>query len=106
MKNGVYLLTFESNSNDFGTGILVVNNSVANGGDGIYSYSGKIDDKKVILDLFKHNLEAHSFFGNFGKIKLNLAYHPEPQGYILRGNVENIQTVPLTVTAKFIGQLA
>ncbi len=105
MNNGIYLLIFKSKNIDFGTGILIVNNGIANGGDTIYTYSGKLSDEQVILELSKHNIEAHSFFGNLGKLRLNLVCHPEPEGYLLKGNVENLQTVPLVIKAKFIGHI-
>jgi len=105
MNNGIYLLIFKSNNIDFGTGILVVNHCIANGGDTIYSYSGSVEDDRVVLDLVKHNSEAHAFFGNLGKLKLNLTCHQEHEGYLLKGNVENLQTVPLVITAKYISQL-
>ena len=103
MNNGIYLLTFKSKNIDFGTGILTVNHCVLNGGDTIYSYSGSIKDNQVIIDLIKHNREVHSFFGNLGKLRLNLLCNPEPEGYLLKGKVENLQTVPLVIKAKFIG---
>lgn len=103
MNNGIYLLIFKSKNMEFGTGILVVNHSVLNGGDIIYSYSGSIKDNEVIIDLIKHNSEVNSFFGNFGKLRLNLLCNPEPQGYLLKGKVQNLQTVPLVIKAKFIG---
>ncbi|WP_111884538.1 MULTISPECIES: GrlR family regulatory protein [unclassified Acinetobacter] len=106
MNNGVYLLIFKSINIDFGTGILVVNNNIANGGDTIYSYTGEINDTQVVFEFIKHNIEAHSLFGNVGKLKLNLTCHPEPEGYLMKGNVENIQSVPLVIKAKFIGHIA
>ena len=47
----------------------------------------------------------HSFFGKLGKLRLNLICNPEPEGYLLKGKVENLQTVPLVIKAKFIGHL-
>ncbi|OTG88875.1 GrlR family regulatory protein [Acinetobacter sp. ANC 3813] len=105
MNNGIYLLFFKSKNFDFGTGILVVNHCIANGGDTLYSYSGSIKDDQAILYLVKHDSKAHSFFGDSVKLKLNLNCHPEPEGYLLRGNVENLQTIPLVIKAKFIGHL-
>ncbi|WP_333663103.1 GrlR family regulatory protein [Acinetobacter sp.] len=105
MKNGIYSLIFRSDGEDFGSGILVVKDDLVNGGDSIYSYKGFIEEDRLILNLAKHNMDSHSLFGNLGVLKLNLVFHDDTQGYILKGNIENIQTVPLLVYAKFIGDL-
>lgn len=105
MNNGIYYLTFKSQDRDFGTGLLIVNDTEVYGGDSFYSYKGIIESDRVIINLFKHTPIAHSFFGDFDKLKLNLNSHSEAGGYLLKGNVENLQTVPLVIKAKFIGQL-
>ena len=105
MNNGIYFLIFESQNKDFGTGLLILNDPVVYGGDSFYSYQGVIESDRVIINLFKHTSTAHSFFGDYDKIKLNLVSHSASGGYLLTGNVENLQTVPLVVKAKFIGQI-
>lgn len=105
MKDGIYLLTFKSQDKDFGSGILVVDDSLVNGGDTTYSYNGIIEENRLVLSLNKHNLNVHSLFGNFGSLKINLSFKEDDQGYILHGNVENLQSVPLLVQAKLIGRI-
>ncbi|EOR06414.1 hypothetical protein MMP65_19215 [Acinetobacter sp. ANC 3926] len=105
MKDGIYLLTFKSQDKDFGSGILVVDDSLVNGGDTIYSYNGVIEENRLVLILNKHNVNVHSIFGNFGSLKINLSFQEDDQGYILHGNVENLQPVPLLVQAKLIGRI-
>ncbi|MDO3664786.1 GrlR family regulatory protein [Acinetobacter higginsii] len=105
MKDGIYLLTFKSQDKYFGSGILVVDDSVVNGGDTTYSYNGVIEENRLVLSLNKHNINIHSLFGNFGSLKLNLNFQEDNQGYILHGNVENLQSVSLLVQAKLIGKI-
>ncbi|MCH7392741.1 hypothetical protein MMP66_00430 [Acinetobacter dispersus] len=105
MKDGIYLLTFKSEEKDFGIGVLVVDDSKANGGDITYSYNGIIEENRLVLSLNKHNINIHSFFGDFGLLKINLSFHEDNQGYILHGNIENLQSVPLLVQAKLIGKV-
>lgn len=105
MKDGIYLLTFKSQDKDFGSGILVVDDSVVNGGDITYSYNGIIEENRLVLSLNKYNVNIHSLFGDFGSLKLNLSFQENNQGYILHGNVENLQSVPLLVQAKLIGKV-
>ncbi|MBJ9956132.1 hypothetical protein KTH73_04195 [Acinetobacter courvalinii] len=104
MKDGIYLLTFKSSDKDFGNGILVVDDEIADGGDTTYSYNGYIEENRLILSLSKHNINVHSLFGGSGSLKLNLTFQEDNQGYMLHGNVENLQTVPLLVQAKLIGK--
>jgi len=106
MKNGIYSLIFKSEGKDFGNGILVIENERALGGDLIYVYKGEVEENTLILELTQHNEHSHSVFGNLHILKINLNLHSESNGYILKGNVENLQTVPLIVAAKFIGDLS
>lgn len=85
--------------------MLIVNDLVVYGGDSFYSYKGIIESDRVVINLFKHTYTAHSFFGDHDKIELNLTFHSEAAGYLLKGNVQNLQTVSLVVKAKFIDQL-
>ncbi len=105
MNNGIYFLSFKSQDKDFGTGLLIVDNDKIYGGDSFYSYKGTLESNILIINLFKHTATSHLFFGSHDKIKLNLICHSELGGYLLTGNVENLQTVQLVVHAKFIGQL-
>lgn len=41
MKDGIYFVHFKSNIQDFGTGTVVVQNKIINGGDFGFSYKGK-----------------------------------------------------------------
>ncbi|WP_288402248.1 GrlR family regulatory protein [uncultured Acinetobacter sp.] len=106
MKNGIYSLSFRSDGKNFGSGILVIDDNLANGGDITYTYNGVVSENRLILSLKKHNLDVHSFFGNSGLLKINLNFHEDSQGYMLSGNVENMQSIPLLVQAKKIGELA
>lgn len=106
MKNGIYSLIFKSEGKDFGNGILVVADERALGGDLIYVYKGEVEGNTLVLELTQHNQHAHSIFGNLNALKVNLNLYSESNGYILKGNVENLQTVPLIVDAKFIGDLS
>ena len=105
MKNGIYSLTFQSDGKGFGSGILVIEDDFANGGDDTYTYNGMIEEDRLILSLKKHNMDVHSFFGNFSLIKLNLNFIESNHSYILKGNVENLQSIQLIVQSKFIGEL-
>lgn len=106
MKNGIYSLSFRSGGKDFGSGVLVVEDGLVNGGDATYSYNGTIDGNRLTLNLKKYNLDVHSFFGDSDLLRLHLIFHDDNQGYMLSGNVENMQSVQLLVQAKKIDELA
>ncbi|MGG2096163.1 GrlR family regulatory protein [Acinetobacter haemolyticus] len=105
MKNGIYALFFETDGNSFGHGILVVEDGLANGADSTYTYNGKFEESRLILGLNRYNFSVNSYFGNLGFIKVNLNFQEDDLGYVLTGNIENLQTIPLKVQAKFIGDI-
>ncbi|EKL55140.1 hypothetical protein J587_1759 [Acinetobacter baumannii 144107] len=39
------------------------------------------------------------------EIKINLIFHKDSAGYLMNGNVENLQTIPLIVQAVCVGEL-
>ncbi|WP_336948755.1 GrlR family regulatory protein [Acinetobacter junii] len=105
MRNGIYSLFFKSEGQNFGHGFLVVQDGFANGADSTYSYNGKIEQDRLILTLNKYNYEVNSYFGTMSEIKINLNFHEDSLGYLMNGNVENLQTIPLIVQAVFVGNL-
>ncbi|CAA0252474.1 GrlR family regulatory protein [Acinetobacter baumannii] len=105
MRNGIYSLFFKSEGHNFGNGILVVQDGFANGADTIYSYNGKIEQDRLILTLNKYNYDVDSYFGAMSEIKINLIFHKDSAGYLMNGNVENLQTIPLIVQAVCVGEL-
>ncbi|MCW0373822.1 GrlR family regulatory protein [Xanthomonas sacchari] len=67
MIDGIYHVTFSSNSNDFGEGIVVFKGTSVNGGDHGYVYtgtrSGEAAEFKSRLTIMQWNPAVQSVFG-------------------------------------------
>lgn len=105
MKDGIYFVQFKSNIQDFGTGTVVVQNKIINGGDFGFSYKGKIEGDKVNLDIQQHDSSVSSVMGQASQHDLNLKIQETSNGYNLVGGSDFAPGVKITVEAKFIGDL-
>lgn len=106
MKDGIYFVVFKSNSQDFGTGTVVVRDGTVNGGDFGYSYKGKIQNDSITLSIEKHNPQVTSVFGDINRFQLELNVGATHHGYMLKGGVNGLVGTEIVIDAKCIGDLA
>lgn len=104
MKDGIYFVKFSS-SNDFGDGVVVVQNGVVNGGDYGFTYKGKIQNGEVTLTASQHDKSVVSVFGNINEYQIDLKATESNGGYSLVGTSPLAPGVSINAKAKFIGDL-
>lgn len=63
MFDGIYNITFISNQNSFGEGILVKSNNSIAGGDIASVYQGRYSDSEVVLRVSRYNSDIPSVLG-------------------------------------------
>ncbi|WP_436897706.1 GrlR family regulatory protein [Acinetobacter gyllenbergii] len=105
MNNGIYFVNFRSNIADFGSGTVVVNNEVVNGGDYGFAYKGRIEGDNLTLRVSQHDSNVVSVMGGMGDFDLFLKIQPTGYGYHLEGETPIAPNVRIMGEAKFIGDL-
>lgn len=102
MKDGIYRVTFDSNQNDYGFGIVTVRNGSLNGGDHTCYYQGVFMGDKVDLRVVTYNKNNTSVFGDIDKFNLDLRFKEMPGGAIFDGYVSGRPDLKLTGSMHFL----
>lgn len=106
MKDGLYHVSFKSNQQDFGTGVVTVKDGKVNGGDFAYFYQGDISEDSAILKVTQHNAQATSVFGPIKEFFLELKVKPVMGYHILEGNVQGQPGMQIQIHTKLLAPLA
>lgn len=106
MKDGLYVVSFESNNKGLGSGTVLVSNDAINGGDYAYYYQGRVLDAELRLRVKQFNRSAQTVFGPLIDFHLILSINEhEDNGYFLEGYVEEYPSFHLQVIAKKVSEL-
>ena len=105
MKNGIYKVNFDSNQNDYGNGIISVNNGSINGGDYVCYYQGVILGSGVDLRVVRYNKQATTVFGTLDKIDLNIMLKDSLEQITFSGSVKGHPHLKLTGNMTFLDEL-
>jgi len=106
MKDGLYVVSFQTNNKDFGSGTVSVSNDAINGGDYAYYYQGRALGAELRLKVKQFNRNAQSVFGPLNNFHLILSINElESSDYFLEGYVEENPTFHLQVIAKKVSEL-
>lgn len=94
--DGLWSVEFQSNSQTFGAGVVVINNGRIQGGDSAFMYNGTLREESAVihgdLEVSKHCFSAISIFGPTDHFHLKITGASDPQNLILEGYmVENPQ---------------
>lgn len=107
MKDGLYAVSFKSSSQDFGGGVISVQNGHVNGGDHGYYYQGHIgiNDSKLsgTLQVKQWNRNVPSVFGPIPQFDLTLAGQFEGGNFELQGSVAGQS---IRIIGRYIADLA
>ncbi|WP_336715147.1 GrlR family regulatory protein [Pantoea ananatis] len=106
MKDGIYYVSFRSNQQDFGNGIVTINKGKVNGGDYAYIYQGEIDDNSSVLKITRFNEQATSVFGPLKEFYLDLKVNSSTGEPILEGNVQGRPEFKIQIYSKLLAPLA
>ena len=107
MKNGLYSANFDSNTYDWGNGIITIKENKVNGGDFVCYYQGEIKGAKIILHVTQYNTNETSVFGSIKEFDLDLDLDITESGsdLIATGHVVNQPQLMIKIKLKFLSDL-
>jgi hypothetical protein len=109
MLNGIYHVTFSSNSDDFGIGIIVIKNDAINGGDQGYFYTGTAHNQgeqfTATLTVQQWNPSVPSIFGDIPKFHLEInGKYSNGNDFVAHGSIIGHPQAEIRATGKYISQ--
>lgn len=105
MKDGLYHVSFKSNQQDFGAGVVTVKDGKVNGGDYAYFYQGDITDESALLKVTRFNDQATSVFGPIKEFYLELKVKPVMGYHILEGHIQGQPAMQIQIHTKLLSPL-
>jgi hypothetical protein len=111
MIDGIYHVTFSSNSNDFGAGIAVFKGSSINGGDHGYLYTGTKSVKdgqfSSSLTIKQWNPSVQSVFGPTKEFVLELnGSSSADNSFLAHGHVAGQPQAKITIRGRYLAAAA
>jgi hypothetical protein len=111
MIDGIYHVTFSSNSNDFGQGIAVFKGDSVNGGDHGYLYtgtkSGQDGQFNSTLTIRQWNPSVQSVFGPAKELVLQLSGSASgDNGFLAHGQVAGQTQAKITIRGRYLSAAA
>ncbi|WP_312240976.1 GrlR family regulatory protein [Pantoea sp.] len=105
MKNGLYAVSFISNQQDNGGGVISIRDGALNGGDTGYTYQGTIKEGKTTLQVKQHDNQVISVFEITGDFDVDLDFRDTEEGFEAEGNVQGEQELAIKIRGKYISAL-
>jgi len=105
MKDGIYFVRFSRDAQDFGEGIVVIQDNTANGGDYVCIYTGKAIGDTIDLHVTQHNLSVATIFGDIKTFTLQLNITQNETGYQLSGTVKGNPGLEVAVSIRYLGEV-
>ncbi|MBQ4853594.1 hypothetical protein IMW82_02735 [Rhodanobacter sp. B2A1Ga4] len=111
MIDGIYHVTFSSNSNDFGEGIAVFKGNSVNGGDHGYLYSGTMsgqgDNFNSALTIKQWNPSVQSIFGPAKEFVLELSGSSSADNsFLAHGHVAGQPQAKISIRGRHLSDAA
>lgn len=111
MIDGIYHVTFSSNSNEFGEGIAVFKGNSVNGGDHGYIYtgtkSGQDDKFSATLTIKQWNASVQSIFGAAKEFGLELnGSSSSDNSFVANGQVAGQPQQKISIRGKYLSAAA
>lgn len=109
MRNGMYFVSFTSNVNDAGTGIVVVSNGTIHGGDDNYLYTGTFAAYSNVvtarLKVSHYRGLPNSIFGPLSVFHLSLEGTATDSQFELNGTVIESPSLRIQISGEKISEL-
>jgi hypothetical protein len=111
MIDGIYHVTFSSNSNDFGEGIVVFKDGAVNGGDHGYLYYGDFTQSAGQLNsnltIKQWNSSVQSVFGPKKEFTLVLGGNiSDDKNFMAKGHVAGQSDAQITIRGRYLSAAA
>ncbi len=101
MFDGLWTVEFRSTNNDYGRGVVVINQNRILGGDDGYYYTGTCDiNNNTIqgsINIIRYDVNSISVFGNIDHFELNIEGDINENQFTLVGNIDEIPDVQIRV---------
>ena len=109
MIDGIYHVTFSSNSNDFGAGIAVFKGNTVNGGDHGYLYtgtrSGQDGQFNSTLIIKQWNPSVQSVFGPVKEFVLEInGNFSSDNSFIAHGHISGQSQQKITIRGQYLSE--
>ncbi|MBW7992452.1 MAG: hypothetical protein FVQ84_20890 [Planctomycetes bacterium] len=109
MLKGIYHVHFAANNNNFGEGLVVVDEGHVNGGDYGYLYQGRFDyygnDIKATIEVKHYNGPPNSVIGPLKEFTLNLSGETTGDRFEIAGGIMNIPNMSIKISGKKVADL-
>ncbi|OBQ04599.1 GrlR family regulatory protein [Anabaena sp. AL09] len=111
MIDGIYHVTFSSNSNDFGAGIVVFKGNSVNGGDHGYFYtgtkSGQDGEFNSTLTIKQWNSSVQSVFGPAKELVLEVnGTSSVDNSFVAHGHITDQPQAKITIRGQHLSAAA
>jgi len=111
MLDGIYHVTFSSNSNDFGEGIAVFKGHSVNGGDHSYLYTGSKSEEGAqfnsTLTIKQWNLAVQSVFGPAREFVLELnGSSSDDNSFLAHGHMAGQPHAKISIRGRYLSTAA
>jgi T3SS negative regulator,GrlR len=111
MIDGIYHVTFSSNSNDFGAGIAVFKGNSINGGDHGYLYTGTKNGQdgqfNSTLTIKQWNPSVQSVFGPVKEFVLEInGTSSSDNSFVAHGNINGQPEAKITIRGQHLSSAA
>lgn len=101
MLSGIFFVEFKANNNDFGRGLIVIDDGRANGGDEAFLFRGKFDtyngDVQAVIEVSHYRGVPNSVFGSIKNFTLNLTGKSDDNSFTVSGGVVNMPNAAITI---------
>lgn len=109
MITGMYFVNFIANNNNFGIGLVVIQNVYVNGGDASYLYQGRFDyngdDIKALIDVKHYRGPLNSVLGPLKEFSLTLSGKKSGDNFELMGGIPNMPNLNIRITGSKVADL-
>lgn len=109
MISGIYFVEFKASNNDFGQGLIVVDDGKVNGGDHSYLYRGRLDsyagNVQAVLEISHYRGELDNVFGPLRQFTLNLSGISDENSFNVTGGVANIPGISIRVVGRKVAEI-
>ena len=101
MLSGIFYVEFKANNNDFGRGLIIIDEGRANGGDDKFLFRGRFDtyngDIQAVIEVNHYRGEPTSVFGPIKNFTLNLSGKSDGNTFTVTGGVVNMNGAAITI---------
>lgn len=109
MLSGMYYVEFRANNNDFGQGLVCIEDGKVNGGDHAFIFQGRMDayngEVQAVIEVKHYKGEPLSVFGPLRQFTLNLSGKTDGVSFNLDGGIANMPGAAINIRGNKVADL-